>query len=216
MTAKDYFLSIKCMAHELVLAGQPLKSDEILTYVLVGLGQEYDSLLSTITSRSDAITLEELYSLLLIAKSRINQHHDTIQVVVSVNMATRQPPLFQSRPGNIYPSSNRGCGSSYRGKGRGGRSTTREQGAYNSLICQACLKQGHHALKCYHRFDLFYQDQSQQRPPHAFLSAQHPHAAHEWHPDTRATHHLINDLNNIHLQNEDYNGHDHIQVANGA
>jgi len=216
MTAKDYFLSIKRMADELALAGQPLKSDEILTYILAGLGQEYDSLVSTITSRSDAVTLKELYSLLLIAESRINQHHDTIQVAASVNMATRQPPLFQSRPGNIYPSSNRGRGSSYRGKGRGDCSTTRDQRAYNSLICQVCLKPGHHALKCYHRFDLSYQDQSQQRPPHAFLAARHHHAAHEWHLDTGATHHLTNDLNNIHLQNEDYDGYDHIQVANGA
>jgi hypothetical protein len=126
MTAKDYFLSIKRMADELALAGQPLKSDEILTYILAGLGQKYDSLVSIITSRSDVVTLEELYSLLLIAESRINQHHDTIQVVASVNLATRQPPLFQSRPGNIYPSFNRGRGSSYRGKGRGGRSTTRD------------------------------------------------------------------------------------------
>jgi hypothetical protein len=171
MITKDYFLFIKRMADELALAGQPLKSDEILTYVLAGLGQEYDSLVSTITSHSDVVTLKELYSLLLIAESRINQHHDTIQVAASVNMATRQPHLFQSHPGNIYPSSNRGCGNSYRGKGRGGRSTTRDQGVYNSLICQVCLKPGHHALKCYHRFDLSYQDQSQQRPPYAFLAA---------------------------------------------
>jgi hypothetical protein len=140
MTAKDYFLSIKRMADELAFAGQPLKSNEILTYVLAGLGQEYDSLVSTITSRFDVVTLEELYSLLVIAETRINQHYETIQVVESVNMDTRQPPLFQSRPGNIYPSFNRGRGSSYRGKGRGGHSTTRDQGAYNSLICQACLK----------------------------------------------------------------------------
>jgi hypothetical protein len=72
MITKDYFLFIKRMADELALAGQPLKSDEILTYVLAGLGQEYDSLVSTITSHSDVVTLKELYSLLLIAESRIN------------------------------------------------------------------------------------------------------------------------------------------------
>ncbi|KAA8542806.1 hypothetical protein F0562_023958 [Nyssa sinensis] len=61
-----YFLSIKRMANELALAGQLLKANDIITYVLAGLGQEYDSLASTITSRSDLVTLEELYSLLLI------------------------------------------------------------------------------------------------------------------------------------------------------
>ena len=74
-------------------------------------------MVSTITSGSDVVTLEELYSLLLITESRINQHHDTIQVTASVNMATKQSPSFQSRPGNIYPSSNRCRGSNYHGKG---------------------------------------------------------------------------------------------------
>lgn len=57
------------MADELALAGQPLKTNDIITYVLVGLGQEYDSLASTITYRSDPVTLEELYSLFLICES---------------------------------------------------------------------------------------------------------------------------------------------------
>ena len=32
----------------------------------------------------------------------------------------------------------------------------------------------------------------------------------EWHHDIRATHHLTNNVNNIHLLNEDDNSHDHI------
>ena len=38
----------------------------------------------------------------------------------------------------------------------------------------------------------------------------------EWHPDTRATHHLTNNMNNIHQPNEDDDSQDHIQMANGA
>lgn len=72
MSANDYFLSIKHMADELALAGQPLSGDDVITYVLAGLGQEYDSLASTVTSWSDVVTLEEMYSLLLISESRIN------------------------------------------------------------------------------------------------------------------------------------------------
>jgi hypothetical protein len=47
------------MADELALAGQPLITDDIITYVLAGLGQEYDSLASIITSRFDLVTLED-------------------------------------------------------------------------------------------------------------------------------------------------------------
>ena len=43
---------------------------------------------------------------------------------------------------------------------------------------------------------------------------QYLHTDNEWHLDTRVTHHLTNDANNIHLQNEDYDTQDHIQVAN--
>lgn len=48
------------------------------------------------------------------------------------------------------------------------------------------------------------------------VAAHYQHTDNEWHPDTRATHHLTNDVNNIHLPNEDYGHQDHIQVANSV
>ncbi|KAA8548737.1 hypothetical protein F0562_000421 [Nyssa sinensis] len=48
------------------------------------------------------------------------------------------------------------------------------------------------------------------------VAVNYQHPDNEWHPDTGATHHLTNDVNNIHLQNGDYDSEDHIQVANGA
>ena len=215
LSAKDYFMSIKRMADELALAGQPLKTDETLTYILAGLGQEYDSLVSTITSRPEAVTLEELYSLLLITESRINHHHDSINVVASVNMVTRHNSS-QSRPINNWNPSNQSRGNYFRGRGRGGR-TFSYANSPNSLVCQVCEKPGHNALKCYHRFDVSYQVSRPQRPPQAFLATRNRQPSNpEWHPDTGATHHLTNDVNNIHLPNDDSDGNDRIQVANGA
>jgi histone deacetylase 1/2 len=37
-----------------------------------------------------------------------------------------------------------------------------------------------------------------------------------WHPVTGATHHLTNDLTNLNLRHDDYDGTEHIQVGNGA
>ena len=214
MSAKDFFLSIKRMADDLALAGQPLKNEEILTYVLAGLGQEYDSLVSTITSRSDEVPLEELYSMLLFSEARINQHHDQIHVAASVNMATKSTPQYYaaSRSAHSY----RGRGNQFRSHSKGGRYTHRAPATSSSLVCQVCNKPGHHALKCYHRFDLNFQDQSQQRAPSAYLAARQHNPSPEWHPDTGATHHLTNEMSNIQLTQEDYTGHDQIQVANGA
>jgi len=108
------------MADELALAGQPLTSDDIITYVLAGLGQEYDSLASTITSRLDPISLEELYSLLLIYKSWINHNNQPLQIAASANLVTTQPRQLTHQPGTFqYSNQNRG---SYYGRGHGGRS----------------------------------------------------------------------------------------------
>ncbi|KAA8548738.1 hypothetical protein F0562_000422 [Nyssa sinensis] len=123
---------------------EPLKADDIITYVLAGLCQEYDSLASTITSRSDPVTLEELYSLLLICESRINHNNQSLQAAASVNLATKQPQRQCQSPfrtaANFQPSN---CGrGGYRGRGRGGRFNSRDQGPSNSVICQVCFKPG--------------------------------------------------------------------------
>lgn len=130
------------MADELALAGQPLQPDDIITYVLAGLGQEYDSLASTITSRTDPVTLEELYSLLLICESRINHNNQSLQAAASVNMATKQPQQQNQstfRTAANFQHYNRGrCG--YCGRGRGGHFNSHDQGPSNSVICQVCFK----------------------------------------------------------------------------
>ena len=125
------------MADELALAGQPLKPDDIITYVLARLGQEYDSLASTITSRSDPVTLKGFYSLLLICESRIHHNNKSLPVTASVNIATKQPQQqnqFIFRTAANFQQSHHGRGG-YRGRGRGGRFTSHAQGPSNSVIC---------------------------------------------------------------------------------
>ena len=73
--ANDYFLLIKRLADELIMAGQPLKCDYIIFYVLDRLGYEYDSFVSFIYTPNDPITLEEVYSLIIITESHLTCHH---------------------------------------------------------------------------------------------------------------------------------------------
>ena len=190
------------MADELALVGQPRKPDDIITYVLARLGQEYDSLASTITSRSDPVTLKGFYSLLLICESRIHHNNKSLPVTASVNIATKQPRQqnqFIFRTAANFQQSHRGRGG-YRGKRCGGRFTSHAQGPSNSVICQVCFKLGHTAKKCYHRFNFYYQDQqTPKNQPQAMVTAHYQHTDNEWHPNTGATHHLTNDVDNIHL-----------------
>jgi len=213
LSANEYFLSIKRLADELALAGQPLTADDIITYVLARLGQEYDSLASIITSRSDSVTLEELYSLLLISESRINYNNQPLQATPLVNEATKHPLHHPSSSFPIHANfhnPNRGT-DFYRGRGRRSRFNSRNHGSSTSVTCQVCFKPGHSAKQCYHRFDLSYQDQRNSRnQPQAIVATCYHTVDNEWHPDSGATHHLKNNANNIHLLNEDDNSHDHI------
>ncbi|KAA8541288.1 hypothetical protein F0562_025251 [Nyssa sinensis] len=97
-SANDYFLSIKKLADELAMAGQPLKCDDIISYVLAGLGHEYDSFVSSIYARTDHVTLEEVYSLLIVTESRINRHHlSTPAPLAEANIVQRQSQQSNNR-----------------------------------------------------------------------------------------------------------------------
>jgi hypothetical protein len=76
-TATDYFHYIKRLTDELVVAGQPLNHNDIITYILAGLSHEYDSFVVSISARTDDITLEEIYSLLLTSDARLSRHQLT-------------------------------------------------------------------------------------------------------------------------------------------
>lgn len=103
-SANDYFLMIKRLADELAMAGQSLSCDDIISYILAGLDHEYDSLVSSIYARTDTVTLEEVYSLLIVTESRLNRHHQSIPTpVAEANFVQRSS--FKNRNG-------------YRGRGR--------------------------------------------------------------------------------------------------
>jgi len=137
LSANDYFLSIKHLVDELALAGQPLTADHIITYMLAGLGQEYDSLASIITSRSDSVTLEELYSLLLISESRINHNNQPLQATPLVNVATKHPLHHPSSASSIHANFHNPNLETdfYRGRGRRSRFNSRNHGSSTSVTC---------------------------------------------------------------------------------
>ena len=145
-TTTDYFHYIKRLIDELVVAGQPLNHDDIITYILTGLSHEYDNFVASISARTNDITLEEIYSLLLTSEARLSRHQLTPVIQqTSANIAYRQnnPPR---------------CGG-FRDRGRvnhGGYNYSNKNHDQLSAVCQIYGKIGHSAKKCYFRFDLSY------------------------------------------------------------
>jgi len=196
------------MTDELVVAGHALHCDEIISYLLLGLSHDYDSFVTTITARTDPITLEKVYALLLTIESRLLHNNSPI-----VHVATRQPPSSSYIGQNQY----RGRDWNYREvsfyNGSNGRNTFHR----DTMICQVCDKPGHSAKKCYHRFDVTYRDNAAKSSNlHGLMATTSAVSKTDWHPDTVATHHLTNNMANLNLRSEDYTGTNQVLVGNGV
>lgn len=70
LSASDYFLKIKSYASDLAAADAPLRADEVIAYLLAGLGPDYDSFVTSMTTKSEALTLDEVYAHLMSYESR--------------------------------------------------------------------------------------------------------------------------------------------------
>jgi hypothetical protein len=57
LSAADYFCKIKSLASELVAADAPLRDDEIIAYLLAGLPSEYDSFITSMTTKTEALSI---------------------------------------------------------------------------------------------------------------------------------------------------------------
>jgi hypothetical protein len=70
----DYFHRLKHTAATLAAAGQPFNDYEFTSFLLVGLGLEYDSLVTSITTRVEPLTMDDLLGHLLAHETRLDHH----------------------------------------------------------------------------------------------------------------------------------------------
>lgn len=79
-------------------------------------------------------------------------------------------------------------------------------------VCQQCGKTGHFASWSYSHFDPSFQNEFA-RTPHALYFSPSLAMDEDQYLDTRASHHLTNEMNNLNLAYEEYSGTDHIHMA---
>jgi hypothetical protein len=70
------------LAQNLTAIGESIKDFELLSYILGGLGLEYESLVTSISTHI-AILLDDLYNHLLIHEQRLENAHNPIDFFVS-------------------------------------------------------------------------------------------------------------------------------------
>jgi hypothetical protein len=163
---------------------------------------------TSITTRVDPLSLEELYDYLLTHEQCIAQQIAIVDLsVVSVNLA--QKNLTPHNKTQWYSIGNFG-----RGHGRGcGRGLPNFSSNFSTrIICQAYLKPGHTAKKCNYRFDHAYQ--VEHATPTAYITAPH-YSPDQSRYDMGSTNHLKDELSNMNLKAEGYTGFEQIRAGNG-
>jgi hypothetical protein len=73
LLAMDYFSRVKGITDNLAAAGEPLRDDEIIAYLLTGLPEEYDSLVTSVNTRVEPMSLNDIYTNLLSFEMRLIQ-----------------------------------------------------------------------------------------------------------------------------------------------
>jgi hypothetical protein len=210
LSAADFFRKITGLASELAAADAPLRDEEVLAYLLAGLPADYDPFVTSITTKSEPLSLDDVFSYLVAFEARQLHHLADLQLNhdASANYAGRGGGGDRGR-------GDRGCGGPSRGgtPPRGGtpfRGNRRGKGP--RPLCQICGKLGHTAIKCWHRMDESYQTEI---PSAALASTSSYQVDPNWYSDTNATDHITSDLDRLAVCNQ-YHGNDMVQVGNGA
>ena len=69
----DYFQRMRSLGDMLAAVGQALSNTEMSSYILAGLGTEYNPFVTSVTTRVDLLSLDELYGHLLAHEQRLEQ-----------------------------------------------------------------------------------------------------------------------------------------------
>ncbi|XP_041009478.1 uncharacterized protein LOC121253543 [Juglans microcarpa x Juglans regia] len=162
-TISTYFRKAKTIADIMAATSCPLPSNEFVPYLLAGLDPDYDALVSSVTTRLDPISTDELFGHLLAHEARMQHHAANLSFFppqeTSTNFSARSSPSNARGRGRDSQSFNRG-------RNRGGRTSNGYSGntqfAPSSTftdsrpICQVCNRLGHIALNCLYRFNQAY------------------------------------------------------------
>jgi len=70
-TISEYFVKMKRLADEMAAAGRKLEDEELVSYILTGLDQDYDSVVFAVAARAETISVGELFTQLTSFESRM-------------------------------------------------------------------------------------------------------------------------------------------------
>jgi hypothetical protein len=94
MTINVYFHKMKALADELTSIGQPLRDDELISYILAGLPKEFDVLYEVVNNRTTPMQVRDLYSQLQATEHRHNSRRADKIHYPAAHYAAPPSPLY--------------------------------------------------------------------------------------------------------------------------
>ncbi|WVZ50557.1 hypothetical protein U9M48_001799 [Paspalum notatum var. saurae] len=219
MTVAEYVGKMRVLGDDMAAAGRPLEDEELVEYILTGLEYDFNGVVSALVTRTDPVSVNELYAQLLAYETRMKLINPQSSGS-SANAAHRGGRGGRGRGGAPRGRSqgySRGNGGTNSGRGFSNQNNYRRNDSNNNNLqdqcplCQVCHKKGHTADRCWHRYDENYVPE-----PRVAAAASNQYTIHtNWYTDSGATDHITGDLEKLSLRDK-YNGTDQIHAANGA
>ncbi|XP_019432742.1 PREDICTED: uncharacterized protein LOC109339708 [Lupinus angustifolius] len=170
LSISEYIRKIKNLVDALVFIGAPISTSEHIDYVLDGLNEEFQPVVTSIETKDDLPTLHSSESFLLTFEARMEKNKSKVLAdALSANVAAAPslssssgPHSMQSVPsssqfhdsGHFSPMRPNFANGGYRGF-RGGRRGGRFRGGriyhrHSQLYCEFCNRHGHEVSNCYY------------------------------------------------------------------
>ncbi|CAL9247603.1 unnamed protein product [Arabidopsis halleri] len=218
-TMEEYVGEMKQVFDQLHSIDFPMTEQEKIYALLSGLGKEYEPVTTVIEHSMDTPPgpyYEDVVFKLIAFDDKQQSYSSAPEVTPHLVFHTEKS--YYDKGGSTNRggrSGNRGRGN-YSTKGRGFQQHGNGQNNDSSRpTCQICGKYGHSAFKCYNRFNESYSQPSLPTAMAALRISDEEHrTGNDWLPDTAATAHITNSVNNL-QQSQPYQGHDSVMVGNG-
>ncbi|KAL6331208.1 hypothetical protein AAG906_009636 [Vitis piasezkii] len=178
----EYLSKIKSCVDSLASIGQILTDKDHIDAILVNLTDEYDAFITSILTRSESYTVEEVESLIMAQEARIEKNAKSLDSAPSANFAS-------SSTNNGFGGRGRSNFSTNFGPGRGRGIGQGNGGRFNA---------GNFVERCYYRFDPSFVSPTSSSQnsggPRAYFSQASPHSStlfttpevfndNSWYPD---------------------------------
>ena len=194
-----------------------MSDDDFVMCVLAGLGPEYDSVVTNINSIPESPSLSEVYGMLLSQENRTEQNLSSGAIEANYtqmrngrrNWGNNDRTRNQYQPGIIFRNPDSATRNNQRNQ------NPQDDGLDSKGPCQICLKMGHTAAECWHRFKKNYVPQPNRRKETrgAYIVSADGQSSGAWYLDSGATNHVTNALENINI-NSEYQGNYQLTVGN--